>query len=133
MALIAAAALVWHICLPNRHEEHLITLQRGLSGRFCAKGYFWQIKDYVPDYQAKSYLSTGIGLVFSKQLLYLHCITQRVKALASGSSIQPQCLKLRSSLTKWGFFCPLLSVSIFIQILPKLSNIMGIYAVRCNQ
>jgi len=29
-AFIAAAALVWHICLPNRHEEHLITLQGAL-------------------------------------------------------------------------------------------------------
>jgi hypothetical protein len=27
---IAAAALVWRICLPNRHEEHRFTLQRGL-------------------------------------------------------------------------------------------------------
>ena len=26
---IAAAALVWRICLPNRHEEHRFTLQRG--------------------------------------------------------------------------------------------------------
>jgi hypothetical protein len=29
-SVIAAAALVWRICLPHRHEEHRFTWQRGL-------------------------------------------------------------------------------------------------------
>jgi hypothetical protein len=39
---IAAAAMVWRICLPTTHEEHLITLVGGFR---LDESYFWKRVD----------------------------------------------------------------------------------------